>query len=673
MQPKMIRVDQALHGYSRGHKELASSVELDERSRTTMLMMSDLLAVMDLLPDESYLTVYPLKSASRHVIARTWAAGRNYRPGSVWTHSLILDYQALTLLTDLLGLLSHFEMPVEGAIRTYGKPLEIDANERSDIYVGPDDRIPAAVRQLYGLDPQQQVALPHLTAERDEVLMLAIWRQMWPGMRRDFSALTNLGDGTVRFESGCTLRFMRHAPPVEDEPSPSIEEGLRELEADLPKPGPTPLRSFLGRYAIEAQEPRRLAAALATSWADEGLPADVRLERLRGLTGGASLPRFVRDLLTQEFARVDNATNLLSLVRSSRNETVDIDLTAPLKLASAMSLDDLGYLIASTGPSAPDELGARLYAELIKNLPVDRLVRVANGDERLRMAEIRPELLRVPYFWPPDDVSRAAMVEELAPGALSFPDALDIFGPSIGVRTVSALINHAVDLAPDMAVSLFKVDESAVRDEIAAWVLSSPDRLRSIADRQNDLDRRAIETLAGAQLGRGELPSDPESWARLIESAIGDVPSRSGALNVIGYLSSLALSGNEALSVAKTVFDTLHSAVRSHTLSRVEEHYLSKSICSYSRSWLLSKALVQSALSKWPVTPIQAGAFSITQSEFVQDEIIDEIVMKNGKQNLWGMLQSPYLSESARARIQHRLMPPKSKKDDRPWSWLFDK
>lgn len=668
----MVRIDQALHGYSRGHKELASSVELDERSRTTMLMMSDLLAVTDLQSDESYLTVYPLKSVSRHVIARTWAAGRNYRPGSVWTHSLILDYQALTLIIDLVSLLSHFELPVEGAIRAYERPLEVDANKRSDISVGPDNRIPAALRQLYGLDPQQLVVLPHFTAERDEILTLAIWRQMWPGMRRDFSALTNLGDGSVHFECGCTLRFTRHSSQIDDQPCFGIEEGLKELEADLPESGPTPLRSFLSRYVIEGREPRRLAAALAASRADDMLPPDVRLKQLRRLTGGASLPRLVRDLLTQQFARIGSSADLLSLVRFARNETVDIDLTAPIELAAVMSLDDLGDLIASTGPSAPDELGARLYTDLIKNLPTDRLARVANGDDRLRMAKIRPELLHVSHFWPLDDASRAAMMKELGPGVLSLADALDIFGASIGARTVSALMSHPVDLTPAMATSLLKVDESAVRDEIATWVVSSPNRLRLVADRQYDLDRRTIETLAKAQLSQGVLPRDPQSWVKLIESVIGDVPSRSEALNVVSYLCSLALPESQALGLARTVFDPLHGAVRCRALSGVEERYLSKYITPYSRSWSLSKALVQSALSKWPVTSIQAGAFAITRSEAVQDEIIDEILTRNGKPGLEAILQSPYLSEHAQTRIQHKLTPPKSKRGNNPWSWLFD-
>jgi hypothetical protein len=70
--------------------------------------------------------------------------------------------------------------------------------------------------------------------------------------------------------------------------------------------------------------------------------------------------------------------------------------------------------------------------------------------------------------------------------------------------------------------------------------------------------------------------------------------------------------------------------------------------------------------------PIQAGALAITRSESIQDEIIDEILMRNGKSGLEAICQSPYLSERARARIQHRLTAPKSKKGSYPWSWLFD-
>ncbi|WP_034881974.1 GAP1-N1 domain-containing protein, partial [Gluconobacter thailandicus] len=96
-----FRVDQIVHGYARGHKELARSLDLDDHSRATMVVMSDLLIDRVLQEDVSYLACYPLPSAARHVLARTWSAGPDYRPGSVWTHSLLLDYATLAQIHDL--------------------------------------------------------------------------------------------------------------------------------------------------------------------------------------------------------------------------------------------------------------------------------------------------------------------------------------------------------------------------------------------------------------------------------------------------------------------------------------------------------------------------------------------------------------------------------------------
>ena len=159
METTLVRVDQSLHGYSRGHKEIVSSIELDEQSRATMLMMSDLLAVSDIQPGETYLTIYPLKTASRHVIARTWAAGKGYRPGSVWTHSLILDYQALTLINDLAVLRPCFAEPSDGDFSRYSREVRLDVSMRVGVH-DADQRSAAALHQLYGDDARQLVELP---------------------------------------------------------------------------------------------------------------------------------------------------------------------------------------------------------------------------------------------------------------------------------------------------------------------------------------------------------------------------------------------------------------------------------------------------------------------------------------------------------------------------------
>ena len=638
-----------------------------------MLMMSDLLAIADLQPGESYITIYPLRSAARHVVARTWPAGRHYRPGSVWTHSLILDYQALTLMADLVGLRSLFRMPEEGDLRHFGSALSIDADESSGTEVVPDNRIRFALQQLYGASSRRNVELPPSTSERDEILTLALWRQMWPSLRRDFSALTNRGDSPVSFDSGCTVRFVRHAFPPEDESDPVVSDGLDKLEDDFPSSGPTPLRNFLGRYVIEAPEPRRVATVLAGLSADGSLPAEIRLIRLQEFTGGAQLPRFKKDILTQELARIDNLADLLSLVCWARSEEADIETSRVVKLATSMSPLEVGKLISLIGPNGPNELGGRLFAALVEELPLNLLASAVQEGDRLRMAELRPELIKVGAFWPAQDAERAAIIQDLPSGLLGLQDAVALFGRSIGPLTVSALMHEVSDLAPDTLVQLLLVDQDPVRDATAAWVVSTAGRLGQVAEQRRNLDRRAIETLAGAQVGQGTLPDDPRVWAHLVLDGTRDSPSRVGALNVIAYLSALALDGEEAFRLAAFVYDPLNRTVRDRSLSRAEENYLSRRLSDFSRSSSLSKAVVQSALSKWPVTSSDVGAFGLTRSDTVRDEIVDEILARYGRSRLEEIVNLPQLPDRARAQINYRITKPKSKlkPSSYPWSWFF--
>lgn len=673
MPGKTIRIDQALHGYSKGHKELSTSIELDDQSRTTMLMMSDLLAVSDLRPNESYLTIYPLRSASRHVIARTWPAGRNFRPGSVWTHSLILDYQALALMDDLIGLRALFKRPSEEGSRFYLRPIKIDPGVPSGVTIAPDARIGSALRQLYGSQPRRLVALAPATAERDEILTLALWRQMWPGLRRDFSALTNCGDRSASLDSGCTLRFTGSPTGMADESDPAVIDGLAKLEADLPATGPTALRAFLGRYVIEAQEPRRVAAPLAALRADEDLSAKERFERLRQVTGGVQLPRFKRDVLTQEFARVATASDLISLVRDVRGEDLDFDPSHVVDLASVMSIPELGELIAAVAPSGADQLGGWLFKAMVRDLPLERLASAAERGDRARMVELRPELLQVDRFWPEADAARADIIAGLAPDSFDLDTALRVFGRSIGANTVSALMRNVSTLSSDTVVSLLKVDQGSVRDAIADWVIKSPGRLMEIAERRHELDRRAVETLAGAQVRGSSLPSEPGVWADLIIDWFGPAPSAIVALNAVGYLAALAIEGSCGFALASLVFDPLERSVRARSLSRSEEGYLSRQLSSYSWSSSLGKAVIRTALTKWPVTSSQAGAFDLTGSDAARDEMVDEILIRYGRADLEDILRLPSLSERAQARIRDRLTAtkPKSKSSSNPWSWFF--
>ena len=94
-----LLIQQALHGYSDGHRLISSSVSLSSLDARTMVVMSDLSGPGIKPTPSGYLTGYPLSGAGKYVLARTWIAGEMSRPGCVWTHSLIIDNSDLAAVS----------------------------------------------------------------------------------------------------------------------------------------------------------------------------------------------------------------------------------------------------------------------------------------------------------------------------------------------------------------------------------------------------------------------------------------------------------------------------------------------------------------------------------------------------------------------------------------------
>lgn len=125
-----IHVAQALHGYRNGHELLASSHRLSRDGSRTLLELSDLSGPAARTRGfESYITGYPLPGEQLYAIARTWLATEGGRPGSVWTHTLLLTPEHLAT-TDLEIVATWFRRPtaIEQA-SDYGHPLEINLRD----------------------------------------------------------------------------------------------------------------------------------------------------------------------------------------------------------------------------------------------------------------------------------------------------------------------------------------------------------------------------------------------------------------------------------------------------------------------------------------------------------------------------------------------------------------
>src|SRR5262245_39743564 len=108
-------IHQTLHGYSGGHRLLASSTELPPVAKETMAALSDLSGTRPQEGFESYVTGYPLPSTSFFVFARTWIAPEMPRPGCVWTHSLLVPQGILDVNFDTSLLLLLHQRPASDA------------------------------------------------------------------------------------------------------------------------------------------------------------------------------------------------------------------------------------------------------------------------------------------------------------------------------------------------------------------------------------------------------------------------------------------------------------------------------------------------------------------------------------------------------------------------------
>ena len=128
-----IHIEQTLHGYSNGHRLLCASKKFPDSDAKKMTIMSDLSGNEFVRGFEKYFTGYKL-SDEKFVLACTWYAEEMNRPGCVWTHSLILGRDVLSVINDnIKEVLSIFRRPqLNEGFSFYEKGIEIEVRNGLD-------------------------------------------------------------------------------------------------------------------------------------------------------------------------------------------------------------------------------------------------------------------------------------------------------------------------------------------------------------------------------------------------------------------------------------------------------------------------------------------------------------------------------------------------------------
>jgi hypothetical protein len=188
-----VVLHQALYGYDQGHKQLAASTNIDREAGRVLRAVTDLKVGS---PDRTYLTVVPLPSLAKHAFVRTWSAGSGFRPGSVWSHVLLMSSADLEAASDLNALLSAFVRPdVEhpGAVadvrERYREPMTVDLSSVGGRTSSVVHRVARGVIEAaYG--PLQRSDVVVDRASEHESLLLDLLTQEWPALRRSTAVRT---------------------------------------------------------------------------------------------------------------------------------------------------------------------------------------------------------------------------------------------------------------------------------------------------------------------------------------------------------------------------------------------------------------------------------------------------------------------------------------------------
>jgi hypothetical protein len=187
----IIKLDQCLHGYQNGHQLLASSANLLPVENKVLLFQSDLSGSNISDGFESYLTGYPIPESNLYAFSRTWYANEMRRPGCVWTHTVLINFSDLGKIPQLESLHSLFERPIADHYATYETKINFEIEITPNISKGDGfDHLKKSLLVALYEYPNDTILIPSKNPTQFEDVVLQIWSDQWPRLRRNFTFCT---------------------------------------------------------------------------------------------------------------------------------------------------------------------------------------------------------------------------------------------------------------------------------------------------------------------------------------------------------------------------------------------------------------------------------------------------------------------------------------------------
>lgn len=596
-----VVVHQTLHGYAGGHQLLQASIKLSSDAQRTMLALSDLSGSDQAPGFDSYLTGYPLAGTEFYAIARTWLALEMPRPGCVWTHSLLFDASALAEVIDARGIAEFFRRPdkVEDGWAEYSSALVFSSGDKP--FLNDDQQLfkrSAHLLEALYENPHVPVWMAGVSSHEYEGLILAIWSQQWPDLRRSFT-----------FCSGSlSPRFLDSRPfDLQIAPSREVQRWTRslaehrrvEMAADEPRSAwalfaandliqqeRTALRDFLRRYGGEAMDGRQAFADMVALFLDI---EDVRHREkaLSALTATVArafpMPTSGRELKVALYGTPHGGT----AIGASESELL-------LELATTPYIDslDLGFLnirqravsLWRQDATSAVELLLRvlkgrseavrlLLAGAAEAATPEEFARYCSQAPRLRdaLVSIRVELATSPELWTVSNEQQQRLLRAVKKGSISDPEVVAELVRAMLVARADGVADAALDTwgasAIDAALRWLEEHPPTPGRLSPTWrdaLAARPDELTSWLESHETPQPTILAMLAEFLVPHVNRLSQltPSDWLPLVRDPTWGSETRA-YMKVQTFLLALGLGSGEkgAHELTAFSFEPVHDAI----------------------------------------------------------------------------------------------------------------
>lgn len=584
------RIDQTVHGYDRGHRLLTASRSLNDAADQLLGSMSDLLTTQLLDGGSSYLVGYPLKSQNAYVVAKTWAATEMPRPGSVWTHSLIVDYQTLATLEDPGRLLALFRRPDLRTIDSFSDPITV-VPDSSEAPLAPSaGAARAAIASLYARNTERNTILPSTTQTSDEQLVLRLWRQMWPALRRDTAFFGFAEEPPSTVDASCIISFSR-SQRTSTEVKRSDGVAAEVLVTDLPHPNQTPIRAFLARHAFDAPEPRAAVFPLVGLWQAMTRPdQDGVICALVDTLPYVNAGRLTRSVLGQLFDGALSGSPLLEVVEHFGNLEYAIGTSFLTPSKSWETPADLGILLDRCARYADGTLAAAIFQTVAETAPIENLARTnLTESTSTRLLKTRPELLDHPAFWEVHRTTQSLLIRKAAALGRPTQAVLALVHNKLDAESVIALFQGWPDEVGTLIGALTRLPGN--NRLVGAALGRSEGMLQLALDSGAPLAPNLLEEAALAAFQHASLTFPPSDlWRRLASRGCDEnCPN----LMVLSFVDLLERGTAGRQGIAR-LFMPLNQLVVRNALTYEARRYLEKALQSLGvYRWSMSAALIE--------------------------------------------------------------------------------